>query len=135
MDRTQFCTINNTKSTEAKITCGVPQGSIIGPLLFLLYINDLGKILGKLSPILFADDSNLITSGTSLTNLEQNINNEIPHLINWLHTNRLSLNIKKTHIMIFGPSKKKNEHSIRVTIEGEQLQIVQKNKIPGINIR
>jgi hypothetical protein len=131
-DRIQYCTMNNVKSTELRVKCGVPQGSILGPLLFLLYINDLGPILHNMNPILFADDTNLITSSTSLLSLEQKINLEIPKLINWLHTNRLSLNIKKTHIMIFGPSNKKQNHHIHISIEGEVLQIVQSTKFLGI---
>jgi hypothetical protein len=80
----------------------VPQESILGPLLFLLYINDLGTIFQNLDSILFADDSNLISSGTSLTSLELKINSDIPLLTNWLYTNRLLLNVKKTLVMVFG---------------------------------
>jgi hypothetical protein len=94
-NRSQFCKFGGSKSNTSIISCGVPQGSILGPLLFLLYINDLGTIFQNLDTILFADDSNLISNGTSLSALELKINNDIPLLTNWLKTNRLSLNIKK----------------------------------------
>ena len=101
-DRTQYCTFGGSKSEVTNISCGVPQGSILGPLLFLLYINDLGSIFQHFSSILFADDSNLIVNGTSLQVLEQKINADTPSLVKWLHTNRLSLNLNKTHVMVFG---------------------------------
>jgi hypothetical protein len=78
-----------------------------------------------MNPILFADDSNLITSGTSLHELETKINIEIHKLVNWLQTNRLSHNIKKTHIMIFGKKKRGDPLHINIKIEGEKLDIVQ----------
>jgi hypothetical protein len=69
--------------------------SILGPLLFLIYINDLGEIFQNLIPVLYADDSNLIATGNSLQEIETKANNEIPLLLDWLQANRLSLNIKK----------------------------------------
>ena len=85
-----------------------------------------------MNQILFADDSNLITSGTSLHELETKINIEIPKLVNWLQTNRLSLNIKKTHIMIFGKKKRGDPLHINIKIEGEKLDIVQSTKFLGL---
>jgi hypothetical protein len=110
---------------------GAP-GSILGPLLFLLYINDLGTIFQNLDTILFADDSNLISSGTSLSSLEQKINNDIPQLTTWLHTNSLSLNLKKTHVMVFGRGVKSRDHGIDIKIEGTSLKIVKETTFLGI---
>ena len=70
-ERKQFVVYNNVKSTESLITCGVPQGSILGPLLFLLYINDMANVSKLLFIILFADDTNLFLNGKSVLNIIQ----------------------------------------------------------------
>jgi hypothetical protein len=81
---------------------------------------------------MFADDFNLITAGKSLPELENTINSEIPLLVEWLRTNRLSLNTKKPHIMVFGPTKKKEENKININIEGDQIEIVHQTTFLGI---
>ena len=106
-DRKQYTCYNGKSSSTTNISCGVPQGSILGPILFLLYINDLGTISNKISTIMFADDSNVFSSGPNPKDIETLLNNEIPLLIDWLRANRLSLNVDKTHIMIFGPNPPK----------------------------
>ena len=131
-NRSQFCTFGGKQSDEAIISCGVPQGSILGPLLFLIYINDLGTIFQNLSTVLFADDSNLIASGNSIETLERKINQDIPLLTKWLQTNRLSLNIKKTHVMVFGRKSKNQTNDLSVTIEGTKLEIVKHTKFLGV---
>jgi hypothetical protein len=133
-DRSQFCTFGDKISSTTKITCGVPQGSILGPLLFLIYINDLGNIFNHFETILFADDSNLIIKGKSILSIEQKINQDIPLLTSWLQTNRLSLNVSKTHIMVFGKKNKNKENHISTTIEGTTLEVVTQTKCLGINL-
>jgi hypothetical protein len=108
-NRSQYCIFGGKKSEESTISCGVPQGSILGPLLFLLYINDLGTIFQNFSSILFADDSNLITSANSIDSLERNINQDTPILTNWLQIIHLSLNLKKNHVMLFGKKGQKTK--------------------------
>jgi hypothetical protein len=131
-NRTQFCTFGGKTSSITNITCGVPQGSILGPLLFLIYINDLGDIFRNFQTILFADDSNLIVNGKSLAELELQITQDMPHLISWLRTNRLSLNLQKTHIMIFGKKLAGRENSINVVVEGTTIYIVTHTKFLGL---
>ena len=74
------------------------QGSIIGPLLFLLYINDLAHVSEKIFSLLFADDSNMFLCGRNPNDLVKSMNNEIPKIVDWLNINKLSLNLKKTHL-------------------------------------
>ena len=83
------------------IKCVVPQGSILGPLLFLIYINDLGKVCINTMPLLFADDTNLFASGTNIIQSQDAVTNDLNNIAEWLKVNRLSLNIKKTHFMFF----------------------------------
>ena len=88
------------------ITCGVPQGSILGPLLFLIYINDLNDSSSKLSAILFADDTNLFCSSKDLRELESVVNTELTSVQEWLTLNQLTLNIKKNQNSSFlNPTK------------------------------
>jgi hypothetical protein len=88
-----------------------------------------GKFLIKIKSVLFADDTNLIIRGKTQEEVEKIANDEMPTLISWLNTNRLSLNVKKNNVMIFG----KNRHKqIKIFIENEQLEIVQNTKFLGI---
>ena len=105
-NRKQFVYFNDTKSNYRDITCGVPQGSILGPILFLIYINDIVNISKILFPILFADDSNVFLAGKNPNDMIIKMNVELEKLVKWLQANKLSLNVKKTHFMFFGPPRK-----------------------------
>ena len=94
-DREQYVVYNETCSSYKTISCGVPQGSILGPLLFLLYINDLANVSNVIFSLLFADDSNMFVSGKNPDELVNIMNAEMTKIVNWLRTNKLSLNLKK----------------------------------------
>ena len=106
-NRYQYVEYNGAASRKANIVCGVPQGSILGPLLFLIYINDLAHASSEIFSILFADDSNLFLSGKNPNELIQKMNTEIKHVFDWLQLNKLSINLKKTHYMIFRKRRQK----------------------------
>ena len=85
----------NSKSTLLDIVCGVSHGSILEPLLLLLYRNDLPQTSKLLDPIAFADDTNLFYSGKDIHSLFNTVNNELLNISHWLHSNKLSLNADK----------------------------------------
>ena len=105
-NRYQFTCVNSQKSDKNIINYGVPQGSILGPILFLLYINDLPKS-SNLKTLLFADDTALFASSNNYVSLEKIINVEVKKIENWLLENKLSLNLKKSYTIIFGEKRKK----------------------------
>ena len=107
-NRRQFVTYEDSKKTpELKVTCGVPQGSILGPLLFLLYVNDLYKASKVLTPIMFADDTNLFYAHKNLNLLYHTVNSELQKINEWFKANKLSLNLKKTTYSLFHSFYKK----------------------------
>ena len=99
-DREQFVYIKGVESDTVKMTCGVPQGSVLGPLLFLLFINDLPNTTEFLT-MLFADDTTFQMSGIDLNILFENANVQLEKASTWFRANKLTLNVKKTKFMLF----------------------------------
>ena len=106
--RKQRVFINGVASTTTHISSGVPQGSILGPLLFFIYINDFPQASHFFSMRLFADDTSLTASDISIDELLLQINLELPSIYKWLCANKLTLNFKKTKYIVFQPRQKIN---------------------------
>ena len=132
--RKQFVQIGEYKSTSLDITCGVPQGSILGPKLFILYINDICKVSNILKFIIFADDTNIFCSGENLQQLLRVVSDELGKLKLWFDANKLSLNIKKTKFMIFGNKNIDISTNVELKIDKITLERVYENMFLGVII-
>ena len=130
--RQQYVLFSDFKSTTQYITCGIPQGSILGPLLFLFYINDLAQVSSVIFPILFADDTNLIISGNCLNQLINEINSEMLKVTEWLNINKLSLNVEKTHYIIFCTINKYIKTDENIFINNQLIKRVHSSKFLGV---
>ena len=120
--RQQFVSINGISSTKSNITHGFPQGSVLGPLIFLLYINDL-PIATNFSASLFADDTTLSKSSNNLTELIMNCNDELDKAAKWFQANKLSLNIDKTNYMIFRTNRMPiDNNSCKISIDNKEIE-------------
>ena len=110
-NREQYVSINNVDSHPRVIQCGVPQGSILGPLLFLILINDITKCSNQFKYILYADDSTLSTyvPGDNVLYYAELINNELKFLDRWLKSNKISINADKTKHMLFSYNKRRQD--------------------------
>ena len=132
-NRKQYVTYNSYKSNYELIKCGVPQGSILWPLLFLLYINDLSSVSEACFSILFADDTNMLITERNVNEMCNQLNADLFRVQEWLHCNKLSLNVLKTHYMIFTPRNKVVD-DISIIIDRTKIPRVYVTKFLGVQI-
>ena len=105
-NRTQICHLNSHKSTPEGLRCGVPQGTILGPLLFLIYINDLPHCLTYSEPRTYADDTSLTLASNDIEHINYCLNHNLSNVYEWLSANKLTLNMKKTEFMLIASRQK-----------------------------
>jgi hypothetical protein len=122
-DREQYVEIEGKKAEKRKVKCGVPQGSVLGPILFLIFINDLPNAMQILT-VLFADDTAMVKEGNDREKLSRSLERELTTATDWFRANKLSLNVKKTKIMEISNVKKINGMEYNVKMDGEYLQKV-----------
>ena len=135
LSRKQYVMFQSSESPRSNITCGVPQGSILGPLLFLIYINDIINSSTILNFILFADDTNIFYSNKNFETLISTLNSEISKVSQWFTCNKLSLNIAKTNFIRFKPHNPQNiDHSYEIRVDGLSLTENKSTKFLGITI-
>ena len=135
-NRQQYVQMGNTVSSKQTMTCGIPQGSSLGPVLFLIYINDLPNCSSALTFRIFADDTNVFASARDLKVLEKIVNSELKKVKIWCDVNRLSINFSKTNFMIIKSQKKKDDQ-VNISVESADgtinaLQRKQKIKYLGV---
>ena len=137
-DRHQYVEIEDVRSSTKPSKTGVPQGSILGPLLFIIYMNDINSVSKKFEAILYADDTSLnsIIKLFGNDNHSSSINNELLLIYDWLNANKLSLNIGKTKYMIFRyPQTRVNSiPSLNVYINGHKVERVNTFDFLGVTI-
>ena len=131
-NRMQCTEIGDTQSELELIKCGVPQGSVLGPLLFLIYINDIVNSSKLFKFTLFADDTSLYYSCKNTNNLEWLVNSELSKISEWLSANRLSLNVAKSKLLYFTNKNRNSLQNITIKINNETLKEVDSAKYLGV---
>ena len=131
--RKQYTVINSSKSALEDITCGVPQGSILGPILFLLYINDINHCT-SLNLLSYADDTTIYTSNSNADTLYAEVNKELIKLDDWFRANKLSLNVKKTNYSIFSPTKFPHDVNRTLILNNTSINREHSVRFLGLNI-
>ena len=132
MNRKQFASIDNCNSTTKTILTGVPQGLVLGTLLFLIYINDLHKCVKHSKAYHFADNTNILDSGKSLEVLANKLNQDLKSLSQRLKANKLSIYVKKIELIIFHQKAANIDYDIKFKLDGKRLTPVNTVKYLGI---
>ena len=132
--RVQYVTYKSTNSKSLNIPCGVPQGSVLGPLLFILYSNDIPNSLKYSKSILFADDTTVYISGEDVTDLFRCLNHDLSKLNDWFKANKLSLNVNKTNYILFNKNTAVLPPDVCLYIGTDKLEQVRCTKFLGLHI-
>ena len=120
-NRKQFVKLSGSQSKNGNICCGVPQGSILGPLLFTFYINDMHQAVTSSKMHHFADDTNILFSNKNQKLIAKILNKELKFVFEWLCANGLSINVTKTEFIIFKPPKKPLNQRIVLMLNGKKI--------------
>ena len=137
--RCQYVQLSDVKSSTHAVVCGIPQGSVLGPLLFNIYINDITNATSKFNVIMYADDTTLVSTlenfGTlnNIAVIEDEINKEITKISHWLHSNKLLLNTAKSKFMVFFKHPK-TIPKLKLTINDNSIEQVTEFNFLGITI-
>ena len=133
-DRKQLVDVSGTFSSSENISCGVPQGSILGPLLFLIYVNDMSAVV-KHKLLLYADDSSILVSDKSISTVEKMLSDDLKQVSEWLIDNKLSLHLGKTESILFGSRQKLRSQSfLNISCDGTPISSTSSVKYLGVTI-
>ena len=135
-NRTQICHLNSCKSTPKHLRCGVPQGTILGPLLFLIDINDLPHCLTYSEPRMYADDTSLTLASTDIDHINYCLNYDLSNVYEWLAANKLTLNMTKTEFMLIASRQKLSQftESPSLTINENTIEQLTSAKSLGVYV-
>ena len=133
-NRKQYVQYLNCKFETKTLLNGVPQGSVLGPLLFILYINDMPNILQHAKSVIFADDTTIYVTGNDIENLYIDMNAQLSQATDWFRANKLSVNGTKTNFMLFTNKNVQNNHST-LSINNINISQVNQTKILRTNDR
>ena len=136
-NRKQHVVVREANSSTRSINLGVPQGSILGPLLFLIYIDDIIKVLKEGNVIMYADDTTLYVTGSSLNEMQAKLQNDLNSIHKWILDNKLSLNTDKTKFIVVGSKQKINscnDSTVSITYDGEIIEQCKSIKCLGVMI-
>ena len=135
-DRTQRCHVNGVLSTAQYVLCGIPQGSILGLLLFINYmLNDFSKCLQQTTPGMFADDTYITTAHEDISTIDCSLNSDLTAVHNWLKTNKLSCNTSKTSYMTTGSRQNlANAKFMNLELDNRPIEHKPSTKLLGVHI-
>ena len=132
--RKQFVFVSGVMSEILRILHGVPQGSVLGPLLFILYINDIHNCIINSNTFLFADDTGLLISNRQLKTIQNKLNIDLKSLYKWLCANKISLNATKTEVVLFHHNNKEINQEVKLKLNGKRLNLSKSVKYLGLQI-
>ena len=135
-NRIQKCVVNGSLSKVCSLGCVVPQGTILGPLLFFIYINDLPNCLSFCQPRMYADDTHITYASTDLHSMQSSLNRDLSNIHKWLLYNKLTLNSTKTEFMLIGSRQKLStlSESLELSIDNIPIKQVPTTKSLGIQV-
>lgn len=134
-NRSQLVQSGNTKSEFLDIKSGVPQGSILGPIFFIMYVNDMAYTCTNSLLDLYADDSSLHKSGTDINEIQYNLQTDLNNIQTWCENNNMALHPRKSQCMLIGPTTKLNKlNDLYLTIDGQTLENIKCKKVLGLSI-
>ena len=130
--RSQYVCYGGYESERGPVVCGVPQGSVLGPLFFLIYVNDMIRASQELEFVLFADDTNIFASSKEVGDLFKKVNAGMEELSKWFRCNKLTLNLKKTEYVYFGKPGTRSKPSLGLKVGGQEIRRVEGARFLGV---
>ena len=132
INRKQRCLVNGSLSRICSLKCGVPQGTIVGLLLFLIYIIDLRNCLTSCQPRIYADDIHIIHADVDVNSIQLNLNHDLGNLNKWLISNKLTLNTAKTEFMLTGSTQKLSTLSSQPELSIDNVPMVKYTSVKSL---